>query len=253
MYFEAHEQLMTSQYTKAKRVLRARQRKASDFRRIVIYQIIVITLLIPLKDVLMAQEADGGRSLIRLPMLAIAGVYLYLLWDLNRAFSPSKWVPWAVLVLLMVTAITAIITENPIYWLEGRAAEYYIIHLCWMSIEISALILAGQAIFTGQHSASERLWGSACIYLTMAMAFGSVYDLINVALPGAFGEDIPNGIYSYLSGITMSISTLGGIDSPYPEASRAIRDVATIESLAGNLYVVFLIGRIMGVGSGSKS
>jgi hypothetical protein len=91
------------------------------------------------------------------------------------------------------------------------------------------------------------------VYLMVGFVFGDVFDLLNLLSPGSFGVEIPVGFASYLGGVYYSYATLGGVDAGYEHVSRLVRNISVIESLFGNLYLVFLIGRILGLPTGAPA
>ena len=81
----------------------------------------------------------------------------------------------------------------------------------------------------------------------IGIAFGSLYDIINIIQPGSFGEKINLGLESYSECIYYSMNVLGGLDTAYPNPTRLIRNIGVIEAVWGNLFIVLLIGNLLGL------
>ena len=228
--------------------------KLKDYRNIVLIQVSVITLLMTLEDLLEGIGLIGIQPWIYTLFIGFAGFYLLLLWDMMRNFTNNMLVVRGSLAWLLVLFVLGAMGENPFQRLLDNPRPYYIfIHCSLIVIQSYIVVLALRDIFSGNRVTSDKLWGSACVYLMMGYAFGDVYDVLNLVNPGCFGVEIPVGFASYLSGVYFSYATLGGIEAGYENLSRLVRNVSVIEALWGNLYLVFLIGRILGLPLAAQS
>ena len=77
-------------------------------------------------------------------------------------------------------------------------------------------------------------------------SFGSLYDLIAIALPGAMGANIELGLPNYAECLTYSFCILGGIDAGIMPI-RLIRNISVIEAVWGSLYGMLIIGKLLGL------
>jgi hypothetical protein len=228
--------------------------KLKDYKNIVAIQVVVITLLMTLQDLLAGIGFVDIQKWVFTLFIAFAGFYLLLLWDMMRNFTSNMLIVRGSLVWLLLLFVLGAMGENPFQRLLDNPRPYYIfIHTSLITIQGFIIVLAIRDIFSGKGVTSDKLWGSACVYLMMGYAFGDLYDILNLLSPGCFGVDIPVGFASYLGGVYFSYSTLGGIESGYQNLSRLVRNVSVIEALWGNLYLVFLIGRILGLPTGNSS
>jgi hypothetical protein len=228
--------------------------KLKDYRNVVILQITVLIILMTLQDLLSATGISGVEKFVNLLFMGFAGLYLLLLWDMLKNFTSNVLTLRLVLVILLVMFVLGVMGENPFQRLLPEPRPFYIfIHVNLFVIQLYVMALAIRDIFSGNRVTSDKLWGSACVYLIAGFAFGDVYDLLNLILPGTFGVDIPVGFPSYLAGVFYSYSTLGGLDAGYPEQSRLVHNVAVIQLVLANLYLVFLIGRILGMSAPADS
>ena len=59
-----------------------------------------------------------------------------------------------------------------------------------------------------------RLWGAACIYLMIGLAFGSAYEIICVLEIQCLGVDIPLQTMALMKRYEFSLMVLSGMNSP---------------------------------------
>jgi hypothetical protein len=228
--------------------------KLKDYRNVVSIQAIVLVLIMTLEDIVNLTGIVGAQQYVFLLFMGFAGLYLLLLWDMLKNFTSSMLILRGALFVLLVMFVLGVMGENPYKRLLPEPRPFYIfIHTNLVMIQTYVMILAVLDIFTGNRLTSDKLWGSACVYMMAGFAFGDIYDLLNLIAPGCFGTDIAVGFPSYLAGVFYSFSTLGGLDAGYPQQSRLVHNISVIQSVLANLYLVFLIGRILGMSSESKS
>lgn len=222
--------------------------KLKDYRNIVTIQVTVVVILMTLEDLLAGIGFVDIQKWVYTLFIAFAGFYLLLLWDMMRNFTGNMLIVRGSLAWLMVLFVLGAMGENPFKRLLDNPRPYYIfIHTSLTIIQGFIITLSIRDIFSGARVTSDKLWGSACVYLMIGFVFGDIFDLLNLLSPGCFGTEIPVGFASYLGGVYFSYATLGGVDTGYENLSRLVRNVSVIESLFGNLYLVFLIGRILGL------
>ncbi len=228
--------------------------KLKDYRNIVVIQVTVVTILMTLEDLLAGIGFVDIQKWVYSLFIAFAGFYLLLLWDMMRNFTSNMVIVRGSLAWLMVLFVLGAMGENPFQRLLPNPRPYYIfIHTSLTIIQTFIISLCIRDIFSGNRVTSDKLWGSACVYLMVGFVFGDVFDLLNLLNPGCFGVEIPVGFASYLGGVYYSYATLGGVDTGYEHVSRLVRNISVIESLFGNLYLVFLIGRILGLPTGAPA
>lgn len=227
--------------------------KIHDYRRVVILQGIIVVLGLTLSELLTLCGFNDTKKIINLVFIIFGGVYLYLLWDMMRNFTRSKKLIDATLGLMIGMFVVGGIMENPfVKIVEQRREVLFFIHVVLFAIEVLIISLAIRDIFTSRVISISSLWGAACVYLMIGISFGSLYDIINIAHPSAFGIDIPPGFDSYSESIYHSMCVLGGFSSVYSAPIKLVRNIGVIESVWCNLYLVLLIGRILGMAGNSK-
>ena len=92
---------------------------------------------------------------------------------------------------------------------------------------------------------SIRLWGAACIYLMIGLAFGSAYELVCILEIQCMGVDIPLRAVGMMKRCELSLMVLSGMESPYGNAIGMIFSMGMVESLLGQLFIVLIVGRLL--------
>lgn len=228
-----------------------RAEKIKDYRNIVALQTLIIISALLLKDTLsMSGMSDYASKLIRdILFLVFGGVYVFILWDLLRNFTKSKTLVISLLALIILSLALALVTVNPFFHLYGSENEQRIylfcIHIVLFAVESIVIFHSIYDIFTGKRLSEEKIWGSACIFLMIGISFGSLYDLINIINPGCMGVPLELGLESYTVCISYSMTIIGGHES-YPDAIPLILNLGVLEAVWSNLFVVLLVGRLLG-------
>ena len=226
--------------------------KRKDFRNVVILQFLIIGSALLLNDILrMSGMGEESSFVFRdILFLALGGLYVLIMWDMLRNFTNNKILIVSLFILIMGTFCLALLVVNPILKLFDTEREQqpylFFIHLILFAVEATVIFFAILDIFAGNKMSQEKLWGSACIFLMIAISFGSVFDLINIAKPGSMGVPIKLGLESYTACITYSMTILGGQDTPYPNAIPLVTNLGIIEAVWSNLFIVLLVGRLLG-------
>jgi hypothetical protein len=230
--------------------------KKRDFRNVVILQSSIIISALLLKDVLELCGIENSYVFRDCLFLLLGGIYVLVMWDMLRNFTQNKFLIYALFTIMIGTYILTLFIVNPLYPLYESDADkqpyLFFIHLVLFVIEITVMYFAIVDIFTGSKLSEEKLWGSTCIFLMIAISFGSLYDLISIANPGSVGN-LRLGLESYTACITHSITVIIGQDSPFPEAISVIKGISYIESLWANLFIILLVGRLLGQPDAEKS
>lgn len=93
----------------------------------------------------------------------------------------------------------------------------------------------------------DRLLDVILAYLLVGATFAFLYEVVNVALPGALlinGQAVTAAEYVYFSFSTMTSVGYGDVLATHPIS----RSMAIAEALTGQLYVAVLIARFVGNG-----
>jgi hypothetical protein len=101
-------------------------------------------------------------------------------------------------------------------------------------------------LFIQENPIKEKLWASVCVYFMIGATFGTLYSLLFTLNPGALGIAITSPIEVYILGLVYSFNVISGLDPVYDAASESVRMTAVLESIFIMLFMVILIGRLLG-------
>lgn len=231
--------------------------KRKDYRNVVLNQIIIIVLGLTLSEFLVegAQTTPASKFVISVYTF-FGGVYSFLLWDLLRDFTQNKILINTVFVVLLTILVVGILTEFPYYKVlhfEDRQTFLLSLHAPVFVIEVTIIGFVIRDIFSGEYLTPDKLWGSACSFLMIGISFGSLYHLICILRPGSLGDNLDIGFANYSECAAYSMSILGGAEPGHPDAIKLIKNISTIEAVWSNLFVVLIIGKLMGLPRPPKS
>ncbi|WP_333819575.1 hypothetical protein [Ohtaekwangia sp.] len=224
--------------------------KQKDYRNIVIIQVVIIVFGLTLSEFLLEGTQTPAAKLVTSIFSLFAAVYAFLLWDLLRDFTQNKLLVRTCLFTLFGIVGTGILVEFPYYTIlqvPNRQLYLLIIHGLLFPIEVTVISFAIRDIFSGEFLTPDKLWGSACIFLMIGISFGSLYDLICIVKPGSLGVAFGMGLPNYAESVRYSLCILGGLDPGMPDASRLIKNISVLEAVWSNLFVVLIIGKLMGL------
>jgi hypothetical protein len=171
----------------------------------------------------------------------------YLSYELIKDLTDNKMIQRLVLILLwagvlmgIVTAMGLITPDSGIYKaFNGTSILFSLISF------IILLYFMINDIFREKHDITYRLWGSASIYMLIGSTFGLFFTLLEIILPIEFQINTPYDIFHFIPCYNFSFYNLAGIDSPYSNFSTLIKNLAVIESIFSNLYIVLVVGRLL--------
>lgn len=220
--------------------------KKKDYRRAVMIQILFLVLVL-LADESLKLVGVAIRGVVFDGIFHLVGAaYLIALCDMLRNYTRSVWVVRGSFVLLAF-AFTIMVSINLFFdpGLEARDTLRLIAHGTLALVQLEVIGFAIRDLFKGRHRTSDRLWGTACVYFMSGFAFASVYATVLALSPSAFGSPLAPDAYVFFESMYLSFNALVGLDTSYPNASRLVRNLALIEGLWSQLYLVLLIGRLL--------
>ncbi|MCI0750310.1 MAG: hypothetical protein L0Y35_00575 [Flammeovirgaceae bacterium] len=224
--------------------------KQKDYKNVVTMQIVIIVFGLTLSEYIIQGTSTSLSKFVTTLFSFFGALYAFLLWDLLRNFTSYKPLINTFFVVLSGIVVVGTLVEFPYYtfWeVPDRQLYLLIIHGLLFPIEVTVIAFAIRDIFSGSILTPDKLWGSACVFLMIGISFGSLYDLICIVKPGSLGIEVASGLPNYAECVTHSLSILGGADPGHPEASKLIRNISVIEAVWGNLFVVLIIGKLMGL------
>jgi hypothetical protein len=224
--------------------------KRKDYRNVVLIQIIIIVFGLTLSEFLTEGEQTQPAKFVISLFTFFGALYSFLLWDLLRDFTTSRALINTCLIVLGAIVVVGILGEFPYYKfieVSDRQSFLVLLHAPLFLIEVTVIGFAIRDIFSGEFLTPDKLWGSACIFLMIGISFGSLYHLICILRPGSLGDNLDIGIANYSECAAYSLSILGGADPGHPDAIKLIKNISAIEAVWSNLFVVLIIGKLMGL------
>ncbi len=223
--------------------------KAKDYRNVVVLQVLIVVFGLILSEPVLEDSRSEISKLIITIFSGFGALYAFLLLDMLRNFTENKVLISTIFIVLVIIVLTGILAEFPYYQIievYDRQAYLFTLHGFLFPIELTVIGFAIRDIFSGGFLTSDKLWGAACVFLMIGISFGSLYDLISIARPGALGAEIELGLPNYSECVTYSLSVLGGVDTGL-EPVRLVRNISTLEAVWGNLYGMLIIGKLLGL------
>jgi hypothetical protein len=229
--------------------LELQREKAKDYRNVVILQILIVGCGLLLSEPLLTDSKSNVSKFIVLIFSGFGATYAFLLWDLLRNFTSNRYLIMGIFCFLSLIVVVGILVEFPYYQLlevPNRQAYLLTIHGLLFPIEITVIAFAIRDIFAQGYLTPDKLWGAACVCLIIGISFGSLYDLLGIAMPGSMGVAIERGLPNYAECVTYSFCFLSGMDSGL-QPIRFIRNLSVLEAVWGTLYGMIIIGQLLGL------
>jgi hypothetical protein len=223
------------------------QERLRSYRWIVLGQVLICVVFLFVHELFFRHPFLGWQAIL---IVFIGGLMLamnVLTYVLLKDLTDNSMIRILVLILLWTSVLLGIISS--LGWTEeGSQAHQRMTATSMLFSLMSFFILLYFMfidIFKETHEITYRLWGCACIYLLIGSTFGLLFSLMEIYLPEEFLINTPNSIFHFIPCYNFSFYNLAGIDSPYENFSLLVRNVAVIESLFSNLYIVLVVGRLL--------
>ena len=123
-------------------------------------------------------------------------------------------------------------------------------------ISVGALSFFVLLIFSGfvnrGRNQAHRIAGAVTVYLMLGIIWAKLYELVELLSPGAFrtsdGESLNTASLTYFSFVSLATMGYGDITPIHIVA----RNLAVLEAVTGQLFLVILISRLVSEGSGKS-
>jgi hypothetical protein len=149
-------------------------------------------------------------------------------------------VRWVALVL----AVLSVVTGRLGLPLSETAAVAVEIFISLGMLAVFTVLLVKRFIARGCEP-THRIAGAVAVYLLLAIMWARLYQLLELLSPGAFrvpdGESLTISNLTYFSFVTLATLGYGDI-SP---VNVVARNLAVLEGIIGQLYLVILISRLV--------
>lgn len=222
--------------------------KLKDFKNVVLIQISLIFCCTILPFVIKSFWPLGAVQLTETIFIVVLGIYVWNLWDMLRNYTRSTLILFLLLILIMGVFVVSAVVYNPFNRLiEGEALR--IISLCVITgllvVELFVMNYTLRELSKRDLPIEEKLWGAACVYLLIGIDFAGIYELAYLFDHSSLLPEIPLGPIHYLKAIAFSFTVLSGIELSMAQPTELVSYIASLEAIWGNLFVVFVVGRLM--------
>jgi hypothetical protein len=221
--------------------------KIQDFKRLVITQVSIVGSLF-LLELFSNFNFHYHMEVAESIFFAVLGFYVFQLWDMLRNYTTSRKIILVNFVFIMGVFVIGVIAVNPFLPMPVTPTYRVVlasIQICLLTVECTVIYFTLMEFFRKDLGMLMRLWGAACIYLMIGLAFGSAYELLCILDVQCMGVDFPLRTMALMKRIEYSLMVLSGMDNPYGSANGMIFAMGTIEALWGQLFVILIVGRLM--------
>jgi hypothetical protein len=187
-------------------------------------------LLYPLME-----DTPGGRALFGTFGLFVLAAAL---WVVRR----SPWLTWLGLLLaLPVVVISLVNAISPAPWLTATGAIMEAAFYFYATGSLIAYMLQDRFVTT------DEFFAAGATFTLLAWAFAHLYTACQIIVPGSFGAQLyPHEPRTWVELLFLSFSTLSSVGQgdiiPLSPMARAI---VMLEQLAGVMYIVLVVSRLV--------
>jgi hypothetical protein len=224
--------------------------KISRFKTTLFSQFILILQSLILEDVIhmVLPPNELAKSIGEVIFLITAIWYVYTLYQMVKTFNSNpKVVNTMYLILFFAFLVGGTLASPGVHIFEETPKRIilFLVQLSLFSAFCMIIYYAIIEIFGDESNMEVRMWGSACIFLMIAIGFASVYDFVCLIYPNATGVLHEMRLHSYMMCVAYSMNVVGALDTNFPDAIPMVRDIAIIEAVWNNLFAVLLVGRLL--------
>ena len=217
------------------------EKKKRDYIFLLTFMILSFITISPLTKI-----SPPGSNLPTLFSGATVVLWYIFCYRVTSNFYISKWIRGAYVFLLIFqltfNSYINLKTNTDISTLVVPASIGYTANLIGFSLVFYILL---RDIFLQKHDLIYSLLGASNIYFMIPMLFCYLYSLVAVHNPAIVNAD-PLTIKTLLFNcMDYSWYVLAGIDYPGEKIGEELQSIAILESISANLFIVFIIGRLM--------
>jgi len=220
------------------------EKKRLDYILLLIFMLLSYLSITVLGRMYPVGTEIGSRVNILTYLIVFA--WYVCLYRVTTNFYPKKIVRWSIVIAMAAhfTYTTFVIQRY------GTAASDVLvpITISWIGSLLGfgiVFFIVTKDIFTKRHDLTYSLLGASNIYFMIPLVFCYIYAIISLHDPSYVHADPSNiGTVLYHS-FDYSWYIIAGIDYTAGKIGDVIQSIAVLEALAGNLFIVFIIGRLM--------
>jgi len=227
--------------------------KSNEYREIVITQSVLIVFALLFDDVMAFFSLSALRPYFLFVHFALNGIYLYLLWSILRGLSESRSLIILTFAACIAIFVLGVVLDSPLVSLvSGQKPLLIATHASFLVVEVIVMSRVFRDVFSPIEVTANNLWGAVSLLLMFSIAFAGVYNIIFLAAPMSVGIDMEPGFDTFSEALYTSLVASIGDTPDYPQMSKVMRDVTTLEGFISSMYLVVLMGRMIGMASPAK-
>ena len=150
--------------------------------------------------------------------------------------------------LIVVGVISSFTIINPFwdplpeFWKPPIFSVFHVATIC-MSVLMCYHIL--KDIFSSSATHMDHIWGAVVTYFFGIMIFADLYEICCLLVPGLLGEIYVMGMPNFINCILYSLNAASGLDALYPQAHGIFKNLANVEHIISNLFLIVILGRLL--------
>lgn len=232
-------------YSMAINPLKPFQLPTKNYRQVAVVEIALIFLVLMLGDLAQLVGWDVHGAQVKGVLLIPEAMYLFILYQLAIHLQPHARARQVIRGVVILIFILSGIGLNPFISVgDAQVPVLIAVHTLLCGLECYLIALGLQDIYLDRLSLKDRLWGSAAMYLLIAIGWASFYEIFLLIDHSAFGPELIPGYQTYAEALYFSLCSLSGTGTVYSAPVHFMRNFALIEAVWGVLFLVMLIGRV---------
>lgn len=228
--------------------------RAIQYGRITAIEIILIVNSLLLDSLIDFFGLGAWRQWIYLLYFVFEFFYLWVLYHLiSRLHFGNKKMINVSLFVMAIIIVSTFIPLNPFIQLtQNKPAWLIAAHIPFCVLQMYVISLLIIEMFKEKQTTTDIFWSSLATYFMIPIAWTSLFEIINLSHPGSAGIVAEPGFQSYSEMLYYSINVFCAAGTFPDNISRLIRNIQVIYHVWGALYLVFLIGRAVGLVTNRK-
>jgi hypothetical protein len=182
----------------------------------------------------------------------VAACFCVMLLSAVFAISERRWTAFVALLLAVPAILLSVL--NVLLEQKGIVVAYHLLGMLFLGYTVVVILVY---LFREQRVTLNMIFASLCVYLLLGVLWAEVYSLLEILEPKSFkfvyaeaasDQDMRFGgeksvFPLYYSLVTMTTLGYGDI----VPMSSAARMFAAVQALTGQLYLVVLVARLVGL------
>lgn len=194
------------------------------------------------------EPSEVSKSIGEMIFLVTTIWYMFCLYRMVRTFDTNVKVVNGMYILLVTAFVMGAVLASPGVEIVDPTTKRLIlfgVQVCLYSSFCMIIYYSIIEIFGDNSNMEERMWGSAAIFLMIAISFASLYDIVCLVYPNATGILHEMRFHSYMMCVAYSLNVIGALDTTFPDAIPIIKDISILEAVWSHLFGVLLVGRLL--------